>query len=152
MGPARTGELFEKWGFAPGPAMAVVAPACASWRLRGRWHSGLLTPAGSAVLIGTMLVAASPNAANGLWAHMGGCEVPVVYAGLGVVLAFTGPGPLLARSRVRAAPAPHLGWAVAAVVLGVVAAVPPLARRSVALPTAPAALACSLTAHNEVTP
>ena len=91
MGPTRTGELFEKWGFVPGPTMAVTAGLC-ELAAAGSMALGLLTPAGSAVLIGTMVVAASPNAVNGLWAHMGGCEVPVVYAGLGAVLAFTGPG------------------------------------------------------------
>ena len=47
---------------------------------------GLLTPGGCAVIVGTMIVAAAPNAPSGLWAHQGGCEVPVVYAGLGTVL------------------------------------------------------------------
>lgn len=128
MGPAGTGTLFEQWGFRPGPAMAVLAGICELLGA-GSVALGLLTPAGCAVIIGTMLVAAAPNARNGLWAHLGGCEVPVVYAGLGVVLAFTGPG----RYSVDAALGLHwtrsLGWAVGAVALGVLASVVPLYKR-----------------------
>ena len=44
MGPARTGELFEKWGFVPGPAMAVTAGLC-ELAAAGSVGLGLLTPA-----------------------------------------------------------------------------------------------------------
>jgi putative oxidoreductase len=89
-GPAGAGAMFETWGFRPGPTLAVVAGTC---ELVGAASVafGFLTVGGCAVLIGTMIVASSPAARNGLWAHLGGNEVPVVYAFLAVVLAFTGP-------------------------------------------------------------
>ncbi|MFJ9387852.1 DoxX family protein [Nocardioides sp. NPDC101246] len=126
MGPARTGEVFETWGFRPGRPMAVLAGVC---ELVGALliATGLLTPLGCAIVIGTMIVAASPNAANGLWAHLGGCEVPVVYALIAAVLAITGPG---AYALDEALGLPAEPWtAAAAIALGVLASIPPLLRR-----------------------
>ena len=129
-GPAGTGVLFEQWGFRPGRTMAVIAGLS---ELAGAISIalGFLIPAGCAVIIGTMIVASAPNSANGLWAHQGGCEVPVVYAGLAVVLAFTGPG----RFSVDHAVGLNfpVGWSAGAVALGVAAALPVLARRNAAL-------------------
>lgn len=131
-GPAATGETFEKWGFRPGPTMVVVAGGL-ELLAAGSLATGLLTPAGCAIVIGTMIVAAAPNAGNGLWAHLGGCEVPVVYAGIAVALAFTGPGAWSADHAFGLTALHGTGWAVAAVALGVVAAVPPLLRRRAVL-------------------
>jgi putative oxidoreductase len=132
MGPAGTGAVFEQWGFRPGKTMVVVAGLC---ELLGAASVafGLLTPGGCAVIIGTMIVAASPSAAKGLWAHLGGCEVPVVYAGLGAVLAFTGPGRFSLDHAVGLTGLCGVGWGLAAVVVGVAASVPPLLRRRAAL-------------------
>ncbi len=132
MGPAGTGALFEQWGFRPGPAMAVVAGLCELLGA-GSIALGLLTPAGCAVIVGTMLVAAAPNAGNGLWAHLGGCEVPAVYAGLGAVLAFTGPGRFSIDNAIGLHWTDSVGWAVGAVALGVLASAVPLYRRRQAL-------------------
>jgi putative oxidoreductase len=131
-GPTGAGALFETWGFRPGPALAIVAGACelvgtASIAL------GFITVGGCAVLIGTMIVAASPAAHNGLWAHLGGNEVPVVYAFLAVVLAFTGPGRYSLDHAFGLTALAGLGWSVAAVAVGVVAAIPMLLRRRAAL-------------------
>lgn len=132
MGPQGHGAIFEQWGFRPGPAMAVIAGICELVGA-GSISLGLLTPGGCAVIIGTMIVAASPNATNGLWAHLGGCEVPVVYAGLAVVLAFTGPGRFSLDNAAGLTGLHAVGWSIAAVVVGVVAAIPPLVRRHNAL-------------------
>jgi putative oxidoreductase len=131
-GPAGAGALFETWGFRPGPALAVVAGLC---ELTGAASiaAGLLMVGGCALLIGTMIVAASPAARNGLWAHLGGNEVPVVYAFLATVLAFTGPGRYSLDHGFGLTALTGIGWSVAAVVVGVVAAIPMLLRRRAAL-------------------
>jgi putative oxidoreductase len=85
------------------------------------------------LLIGTMIVAASPAASNGLWAHLGGNEVPVVYAFLATVVAFTGPGRYSLDHALGLTALSGIGWSVAAVVVGVLAAVPMLLRRRSAL-------------------
>ena len=133
-GPSGSGALFETWGFRPGPPLAVAAGALELVGLSSI-ALGLLTPGGCAVLIGTMIVAASPNAHNGLWAHLGGNELPVVYAFLAAVLAFTGPGRYSLDNALGLHPG--LGWSVAAVVVGVAAAVPMLLRRRAALRSQP---------------
>lgn len=131
MGPARTAETFESWGFRPGWAMVRIAATC---ELVGALSlaTGLLMRLGCAVVLGTMIVAASPNARNGLWAHLGGCEVPVTYGGIAACLAITGPGRI---SIDHAAGLPDGGgWGAAlAIALGALAAVPPLLNRRRAL-------------------
>lgn len=131
LGPAGHGAVFEKWGFRPGTQLAVLA-GCCELIGAGSLALGLIVPGGCAVVIGTMLVAAAPNTTNGLWAHLGGCEVPVVYAGIAVALAFTGPG-RYSLDHAFGLDLTHLGWSVAAIVVGVLAAVPPLLRRSAEL-------------------
>lgn len=129
-GAASTAATFESWGFVPGRRQVALATAC---ELTGAvlLATGALTRVGCAVVVGTMVVAAAPNAARGLWAHLGGCEVPVTYAGIAACLALTGAG----RASVdHAAGLPDGGaWGAAAALLaGVLAAVPPLlARRRV---------------------
>ncbi len=131
-GPTGTGATFERWGFRPGRQMAITA-GVSEVIGAGSVALGLLTPGGCAVIIGTMLVAAAPNSVNGLWAHLGGCEVPVVYAGLGVVLAFTGPGRFSLDNALGLDSLHALGWSLAAVAVGSVAAVAPLLRRRAVL-------------------
>ncbi len=53
---------------------------------------GLATPLAAAMVIGVMSVATSVKAPNGFWNLRGGFEYPALLAGLGVVLACTGPG------------------------------------------------------------
>lgn len=131
LGPAGHGAVFEKWGFRPGPQLAVLA-GCCELVGAGSLAFGLIVPGGCAVVIGTMIVAAAPNTANGLWAHLGGCEVPVVYAGAAAVLAFTGPG-RYSLDHALGLDFGHAGWSVAAIVVGALAAVPPLLRRNAEL-------------------
>lgn len=131
-GPAGSGAVFEQWGFRPGAQLAVVAGLCELVGA-GSIALGLLTPGGAAVIVGTMIVAASTNVANGLWAQMGGCEVPAVYAALGAVIAFTGPGSWSLDHALGLAALSGPAWGGAAVVVGVLAAVPLLIRRRRAL-------------------
>lgn len=127
-GPAGTGAVFERWGFRPGLRLAVLAGVCELVGA-GSVAVGLLTPGGAAIIVGTMLVAAAPNAANGLWAHQGGCEVPVVYAGIGAVLGFTGPGDWSLDHAAGLTSLSGPAWGATALAVGIVAAVPPLLLR-----------------------
>ncbi|MGW5231576.1 DoxX family protein [Streptomyces nodosus] len=134
----KTAEVFESWGFRPGRRHVALATTC---ELLGGTllATGLLTRVGCAIVIGTMIVAAAPNAGNGLWAHLGGCEVPVTYAGTAACLAITGPGQF-SLDHVTGLRGAGAWGAPAAIVLGVVAAVPPLLNRRRALrghPTEP---------------
>lgn len=91
MGPDGTAPLFESWGFRPGKAMVKVAAAtetAGSVLLL----TGAATPLGASMVTGTLAVAASVNAKNGLWAMKGGYELPLLYAAGAGVLGFTGPG------------------------------------------------------------
>jgi len=87
-----TGGFFESVGHKPGRTMAMVAglsEAGGGLLL----ILGLLTPLGSAAIIGTMIVAAvSVHKANGLWATNGGYELPLINATVAAGLAFTGAG------------------------------------------------------------
>ncbi|MCT9005718.1 DoxX family protein [Streptomyces rhizosphaerihabitans] len=131
MGLNKTAEVFESWGFHPGRFQVGLAATC---ELLGATPlaTGLLTRVGCATVIGTMIVAAAPNTVNGLWAHLGGCEVPVTYAAIAACLAFTGPGSISIDNAAGLPDAGALG-AVAAIVIGVLAAVPPLLNRRRAL-------------------
>lgn len=128
-GPAGTGATFEKWGFVPGARMAVLA---ALTELAGAASiaTGLLTPGGCALVIGTMAVAATATAPNGFWAQQGGCEVPFCYGALAAVLAFAGPGPWSLDRALGLSWLSGYGWGAAAVVAGLVAAGIPLTLRA----------------------
>lgn len=126
-----TAGVFESWGFRPGRRMVAVA-AAGEVVAAALIVSGLGFGLGCAILVGTMVVAAAPSAGNGIWAHLGGCEVPLLYGFLGAALALTGPGRL---SLDHALGVPS-GGAVAGpllVLLGCAAAVPPLLQRRHAL-------------------
>ena len=87
-----TGGFFESVGHKPGRTMAMVAgisEAGGGLLL----ILGLLTPIGSAAIIGTMIVAmVSVHKDNGLWATNGGYELPLINATVAAGLAFTGAG------------------------------------------------------------
>lgn len=127
LGAERTAEVFESWGFRPGRPMVLMAAAC---ELAGAvaLATGLCFRLGCAVLVGTLVVAAAPSAAQGLWAQRGGCELPATYAAIASCLAVSGPG---AVALDRALGIPDGGWtgAGAAIVLGVLGAVLPLVNR-----------------------
>lgn len=123
-----TARTFESWGFRPGRPHVLMATAC---ELTGALllALGLLTPLASAVVVGTMIVAASANFGNGLWAHLGGYEVAFVYGALAFVLAVTGPGAWSLDAAAGLGRLSGPGYALAAAAVGVVAALPPLLRR-----------------------
>lgn len=128
-GPAGTGAVFAGWGFVPGAPMAVLAGLT---ELAGAASiaTGLLTPGGCALVIGTMTVAAAATAPNGFWAQKGGCEVPFCYGALAVVLAFAGPGPWSLDRALGLTWLSGYGWGAAAVAVGLAAAVVPLTLRA----------------------
>jgi putative oxidoreductase len=128
-GPAGTGEIFARWGFTPGPRMAVLAGAT---ELAGAASigSGLLTPGGCAAVIGTMTVASAATAPNGFWAQKGGCEVPFCYGALAAVIGFTGPGRWSLDHAAGLTALSGYGWGTAAVLVGVAASAVPLTARA----------------------
>jgi putative oxidoreductase len=87
-----TGGFFESVGHRPGRQMAMVAglsEAGGGLLLM----MGLFTPLGSAMIIGTMIVASvSVHKDNGVWATNGGYELPMINAVVAAGLAFTGAG------------------------------------------------------------
>jgi putative oxidoreductase len=141
-GPAGAGAMFHNWGIRPGPVMAVLAGSC---ELAGAVliATGLLTPLGSTIVVGTMTVAAAVNLPKGLWAHLGGYEVALVYAALAVCLGYTGPGAWSIDAAIGFGPHHGYLWGSVAVVAGVLGSLPllilrrqTLAREAAASPTA----------------
>ncbi|RSM88564.1 DoxX family protein [Kibdelosporangium aridum] len=126
LGPRGHGQIFEEWGFVPGVRMAVLA---GTMELLGAASiaAGFLTPGGSAVVIGTMAVAAAATVHNGFWANKGGCEVPFVYGALAAVIGFSGPGEWSLDHALGLSW--NFWWGLAALVVGLVAAVPPIVLR-----------------------
>lgn len=87
-----TGEFFIQLGFRPGRVLAVVASATEI--LGGLLlASGFLGPIGPALIVSVMLVAVvTVHWDNGFFASRNGIELPLLFAAVAVVLAFTGPG------------------------------------------------------------
>lgn len=124
-GIAGTSGFFQSQGFRPGKAMAVVAGVT---ELAGglMLALGLLTPLASAMIVGTLVVAASVHAGNGIWGQNGGYELPLLYVVTAGAIAFTGPGEV-SLDYVLGVPAdPWL--ATAAVFLGLAGALVVVAR------------------------
>ena len=127
-GPDGTATAFEAWGFRPGRTMVLLAGTC-ELVAAALLAVGLATPVAAAIVIGTMTVASAPNFAKGLWAHMGGYEVPFVYAGMAFVLALTGPGTHSIDHAAGVDDFHGVGWGILVLVVGLAAAVPPLLSR-----------------------
>lgn len=127
-GTGPTATTFETWGFRPGLPMVLLAGASEATAAL-LLAAGLATPLAAAIVIGTMAVAASPNVANGLWAHMGGYEVALVYGVLGLVLALTGPGDYSLDALLGLDSWHGPMWALLAIGVAAVAATPPLLLR-----------------------
>jgi len=92
-GLAATAGFFDAVGFRPGRLMAFAAAF-------GEFASGLLValgllgPIGPALMLSVMIVASSMHWSKGLFVTSGGIEVPLLYAAVAAVLAFTGFGTL----------------------------------------------------------
>ncbi|MFI9731079.1 DoxX family protein [Streptomyces sp. NPDC052092] len=123
-----TAAVFEAWGFRPGRPMVLLAGTC-ELTAAVLLATGTATSLAAAIVMGTMIVAAAPNSPNGLWAHLGGYEVPFVYAALAFILAMTGPGSWSVDHAVGADKAAGAPWALAAAAAAVAAAVPALLLR-----------------------
>ncbi|MGC7098321.1 DoxX family protein [Amycolatopsis lurida] len=128
-GISGTATVFEQWGFVPGARMVVLA-ALAELAGSASIATGLLTPGGCAVVLGTMTVAAAATAPSGFWAQQGGCEVPFCYGALAAVLAFTGPGSWSLDHAIGLPELSGLSWGLAALGAGLGAATIPLFRRA----------------------
>ncbi|MEU1528589.1 DoxX family protein [Streptomyces fagopyri] len=142
-GPAATGTVFERWGFVPGRPMVLLA-GLAELTGAASLATGLLTPGGAAVVVGTMTVAAVATAPNGFWAQQGGCEVPFWYGAAAAVLGFTGPGAWSLDHAFGLGSLHGNGWGAAALTVGAATAAVPLVLRSRVLRT-------RAQQHNEVT-
>jgi putative oxidoreductase len=127
-GPAGQAVVFEKWGFVPGRRFVLVAGA-AELVGAASISTGLLTPGGCAVVVGTMTVASVATAPNGFWALKSGCEVPFCYGALAAILGFTGPGPWSLDAALGLNLAGY-AWGAGAVALGLLAAIVPLTARA----------------------
>lgn len=91
-GPEGTARFFEKAGLRPGRVHAYAA----GWGELGGGlllALGLLTPLGSAALIGVMTAAViNVHASKGLWNSSGGFEYNLVLVAAAFALAAVGPG------------------------------------------------------------
>jgi len=86
-----TGGFFHSLGFRPGRQMAAVAGG--SEVLGGVLLAlGLASPLAGAIIVGTMLVAASVHADKGLWGVNGGYELALLYGIAGAAVAVSGSG------------------------------------------------------------
>ena len=135
-GIAGTGQFFEQLGFRPGRVQAVLAGLAET--AGGLFlAAGLLTPAAAAAVVAVMLVAAvSVHGKAGFFAQGGGYEYPLVLAGAGLALAFTGPGALSVDAALGLGRSGE-AWGLAALVGGLVGGtVPLLSRKTSAAPLA----------------
>ena len=91
-GLAGAAGMVDSLGFRPGPPWAVLnglSEASGGLSLA----LGLLTPLGSAAIIGVMAVASvAVHLKNGVWNQDGGFELPLTNLAAAAALAFTGPG------------------------------------------------------------
>ncbi|MFJ4772077.1 DoxX family protein [Streptomyces uncialis] len=126
-GPDGTGAVFETWGFRPGKPLVVLAALC-ELIAAASMVTGLLTPLGAAIALGTMLVAGSVSVSKGLWAQSGGYELPLVYGGLAVGLGFTGPGEWSLDHAFGLTELSGAGWGTAAMALGLLTGLVAVAR------------------------
>lgn len=130
-GFAKTAAVFDMIGFKPGRitvAIAIGAELAGGALL----ILGLFTPLAAAALAGTLVVAASVHAKNGLWGSKGGIELPAVLAVAATSLALIGPGRIALDYATDLYPAQWLRWTAAIVGLAAgfafLAAKPLLAR------------------------
>lgn len=117
-----TAPLFEADGLRPG-ALMVTAAGLSELGAAGLLALGLATPLASAMVVGAMTVAISTLWPKGVWAHLGGFEVPLVYAIMAVGIAITGPGGW-AIDALWPFAAHGPWWGLGALALGLVAAAP----------------------------
>jgi putative oxidoreductase len=124
----RTAEYFARVGLRPPRVHALLGGLC---ELGGGalLVLGLLTPLGSAVVIGTMLVAIVTVAGKRGWfANTGGVEFPLALCLSAWAASFTGPG-RYSLDHLLGLDLAGLGWGLAALGLAALAALATLATR-----------------------
>lgn len=128
-GARNTAASFENWGLKPGLPFVILSGTC---ELIGAALIvfGAVIPLGATIIVGTMTVAIAYNFPRGLWAHLGGFEVALVYALLAVVLALTGPGSWSIDELFGLTGFHGALWAAGAVVVGVLGAMGPIVLRN----------------------
>jgi putative oxidoreductase len=92
-----TAEGFESMGFVPGRAN-VIAASVAEAGGGALLVLGLATPAASAALAGTLVVASSFHRPNGFFFTTGGYELPATLALAATAIGISGPGAYSADS------------------------------------------------------
>jgi putative oxidoreductase len=90
-GLARTSGIFDALGFRPGRLFASAA-AVTEMTSGLLVAIGLFEPVGAALMVSVMIVAASVNWPNGLFATSNGIEVPLLYGVAAAALTLIGPG------------------------------------------------------------
>jgi putative oxidoreductase len=131
-GLAGTGGYFDSVGFRPGKPMAAVAGLSEAGG--GLLLAlGLLTPLAGAVIVGTLLVAASTHLDKGVWGVNGGYELPVLYAVVGATAALAGPGAVSLDTALGLDDSWSTALGAIAIAVGVVAAATVVARARWAL-------------------
>ena len=122
-----TGGFFHSLGFRPGRAMAVVAglSEAGGGLLLGL---GLLTPLAGAVIVGTLLVAASVHAEKGVWGSNGGYETALLYAVLAGAIALAGPGSVSLDRALGIDDTWSVGLGLAAIAVGLLSGAAVIAR------------------------
>lgn len=118
-GALATASSFEAWGLRPG-ILFVVVSSSAEFAGAAMIAFGAVLPLATAIVVGAMTVAVAFNLPRGLWAHLGGFEVALVYGLLAIILSVTGPGRWSIDSIIGTGWLSGPLWAAAAVVLGVV--------------------------------
>ncbi|WP_433680603.1 DoxX family protein [Nocardia sp. CA-119907] len=120
VGWSRNAATFDSMGYNPGKLFGTLA-GLSEFTGGILLLLGLLTPLASAIVLGTMI-----NAINTTW-HGGlmsgkGYEMPLLFATVGAVVAFTGPGKFSLDSG-RPWRRQGVVWGIASIVVAVIAAV-----------------------------
>src|SRR5262245_36394650 len=119
-GWSRNASSFDSMGYNPGKLFGTLA-GLSEFTGGLLLVLGLLTPLASAIVLGTMINAINATWGGGLLTGKG-YEMPLLFATVGAVVAFTGPGKF---SIDHGRPWQRQGfvWGVAAIVVAVIAAV-----------------------------
>ncbi len=129
-GVRKTAALFEQWGLRPGFPFVVLSGA--SELVAGALIIlGAAIPLSTAIVVGSMSVAIAFNLPHGLWAHLGGYEVALVYALLGIVIGVAGPGDWSMDAALGMSGLHGPFWTLGAIALGLAGAAVPISLRTI---------------------